>query len=79
MSYAIPFKKRKAIEIVLAVAATLILGVATVVVWWAVASGAYDVMSLIYASLITLGFGCSLMAVITGRLEWTVLGYWLPY
>lgn len=75
----VPFKKRKAIEIVLAVVAALIIGVATALVWWAVASGAHDVMSLIYASLMTLGFGCSLMAVITGRLEWILLGYWLPY
>jgi hypothetical protein len=78
-AHIIPLKKRKAIEIVLAVVAALILGVATVVVWWAVASGARDIMSIIYASLMTLGFGCSLMAAITGHLEWILLGYWLPY
>lgn len=78
-SYIKPFKKRKAIEIVLAFVAALILGVVTVIAWWAVGSGVHDVITVIMASAFTLGFGCTLMALITGHLEWILLGYWLPY
>lgn len=78
-SYIIPFNKRNKTGFGLAVTAALIFGAAMVMVWCAVVAGAHDVNSILITIAITACFGCSLIAAITGRLEWILLGYWLPY
>lgn len=78
-SYIVPFEKRNKIGFALAAVAALLFGAAMLIVWWAVSLGAHDVYSMIVAFAITIGFGCSLTAAITGHLEWILLGPWWSY
>lgn len=78
-TYIIPFSKRRKFDIVLASVGVLILGLATAFVWYAVTGGAGDIVAILTACFLTACFGASLMALITGRMAWMLLGYWLPF
>lgn len=78
--YIIPVNKRKKFEIIIAAIGVVLFFAATCAAWWLVATGGWNGMALLLAAMLTVGLGCSLMALITGRMAWLLVGVWeIPF
>ena len=76
----IPWKKRNVMHVMLAVIVALLSLLIAGVLWLAIITGTRDVMTIILAVMFTIASGCALMCLVTGRLEWLLIGLWeLPY
>jgi cytochrome bd-type quinol oxidase subunit 1 len=72
----IPFKKRHVFHVVFAAIATVLFALVTALLWYLVATGARDFFTILEACVVTVGLGCSLMALVTGRMAWLLIGLW---
>lgn len=72
----VPFKKRRFFDIVIAIVVTLLFLAAAGVVWYAIAVGVRDPLVILAVIALTGGFSCALTALITGKMEWLLIGLW---